>query len=210
MTRIHDVTRTISPALAVWPGDAPPVLRHVVRKEDGAGYNLTNLTLSPHTGTHADAPWHFDEAGCRADGVDISRYMGRAHVVAVARRHGGIVPADLGDADLAGLERLLLHTWVSDLGDAEWSSEFPHPTVELVDFLADRGAVLLGTDTPSMDAFDSRILPCHHRLHARGMGSLENLALKGVPDGVYDLVALPLKLAGACGSPVRAVLREIG
>ncbi|MDD5309929.1 MAG: cyclase family protein [Deltaproteobacteria bacterium] len=209
MIRIHDVSRTISPALAVWPGDAPPSLRHVVRKADGAGYNLTNLTLSPHTGTHADAPWHFDESGCRADGVDLARYMGRTHVVTVARKRGGIVPADLGNADLAGLERLLVHTWVSDLEDSEWTNEFPYPTIELVDFLADRGAVLLGMDAPSVDAFDSEDLPCHHRLYERGMGSLENLMLRGVPDGIYDLAALPLKIAGACGSPVRAVLRDI-
>ncbi|RPJ00651.1 MAG: kynurenine formamidase, partial [Chloroflexi bacterium] len=91
--------------------------------------------------------------------------------------------------------------------DNTWPEDFPYPTVELVDWLAAQGVVLLGLDSPSMDAFDSRDLPCHHRLLEQGMVHLETLCLAGVPDGVYELIAFPLKIAGVCGSPVRAVLR---
>ena len=209
MTRIFDISRTISTATAVWPGDAEFSFQHVVRIADGAGYNLTKVTMSPHTGTHADAPWHFERDGLHPARLPLAPYLGRAHVVTVARARGGIVPADLGGADLGRLERLLLHARASDLEDHEWPEEFAHPTVELVDWLADRGVVLLGLDSPSMDAFDSVDLPCHHRLAARGIATIENLKLGGVPDGVYDLAALPLKFAETCGSPVRAVLRAI-
>ena len=209
MTRLYDISRAIATTTAVWPGDAPFSCRHVVRKADGAAYNLTHVAMSPHTGTHADAPWHFEEGGAHPADVPLEPYFGRAHVVTVARARGGIVPADLAGRELAGLERLLLHTRASDRDDRDWSNDFPHPTLELVDWLADRGVVLLGVDMPSVDAFESADLACHHRLAARGVATIENLRLAGVPDGVYDLAALPLKLAQTCGSPVRAVLREI-
>jgi arylformamidase len=207
--RIWDISRTISTATAVWPGDAAFGLRHAVRIADGAGYNLTTVTMSPHTGTHADAPWHFERDGLHPAQLPLAPYLGRAHVVTVARERGGIVPADLEGARLDGLERLLIHTRASDGEDHQWPAEFAHATVELADWLAARGALLLGLDSPSMDAFDSRELPCHRRLAALGVATIENLRLAGVPDGVYELSALPLKLADTCGSPVRAVLRSL-
>jgi arylformamidase len=107
------------------------------------------------------------------------------------------------------MQRLLVHTWVSDLPDDRWPDSFPYPTLELVDWLAGRDVVLLGLDCPSVDHVDSKDLSCHHRLRQHGIAALETLCFKGVRDGVYELIALPLKLAGVCGSPVRAVLREL-
>jgi len=207
--RIIDISRTISTSTAVWPGDTPFSFRHALRIVDGADYNLTHISMSPHTGSHADAPWHFDDTGRHPAALPLEPYVGRAHVVSVHRKEGGIVPGDLASFDPAGIERLLLRTWVSDLADEKWPGDFPFPTPELVSFLADRGLVLLGADFPSMDARDSRDLVCHRLLAARGVATLENLALAGVPDGVYELIALPLKFAHLCGSPVRAVLRTL-
>ena len=207
--QLYDISRTIAPSLAVWPGDVPYSYQHALRKRDGASVNLTTLTLSAHTGSHADAPYHYRDADAHPADLPLDPYVGPAHVVTIARRAGGILPADLAAHDLTGLQRLLIHTWVSDLPDDRWPEDFPHPTPELVDWLAARGAVLLGLDCPSVDRFDSQDLPCHHRLRAQGIATLETLVLAGVPDGLYELIALPLKLAGACGSPVRAVLRTI-
>lgn len=207
--RLYDITRTISPTLAVWPGDTPFSLDHVLRTEEGASVNLTTLRLSAHTGSHADAPYHVTADGAHPADLSLERYIGRAHVVTIAREHGGIVPEDFAGRDLSGLERLLIHTWVSDLPDDRWPDDFPYPTVELADWLAAQGAVLLGLDCPSVDRFDSTDLPVHRRLLAHGIANFETLRLAGVPDGVYELIALPLKLAGACGSPVRAVLRAL-
>jgi len=207
---LYDISRTLSPSLAVWPGDRPFSYEHVLRLSDGAAVNLTTLTLSPHSGSHADAPYHTADDGPHPAELPLDRYIGPAHVITIPRRHGGIVPADLDGHDLAGMERLLIHTWVSDLPDGAWPDDFPYPTVELADWLAARGGVLLGLDSPSMDAFDSHDLPCHHRLREHGIVNLETLCLAGIPDGVYELIAFPLKLAGVCGSPVRAVLRKKG
>jgi arylformamidase len=209
MIRIYDISRTIAPDLAVWPGDAPFSFRQVLDMSIGASVNLTTLTMSAHTGTHADAPWHYDPAGEHPASLPLDRYVGLAHVVTLARKQGGIMPEDFARRDLAGVQRLLIHTWVSHLDDDAWPTDFPHLTVELVDWLAGLGVVLVGVDAPSVDAFDNVDLPCHHRLHAHGIANLESLCLKGVPDGMYELVALPLKLAGVCGSPVRAILREV-
>lgn len=208
MPKIYDISRTISPELAVWPGDSPFHFDQVLAKSQGASVNLTTLHLSAHTGSHADAPFHFTEAGEYPADVDLGKYIGSAHVVTLKRRHGGIVPEDFAGQALNGMQRLLLHTWVSDLPDHQWAEDFPYPTLAFIDWLAEKGGVLLGVDMPSVDAFDSPDLPCHHRLYQHGIVNLETLCLKNVPDGVYELVALPLKIAGVCGSPVRAILRS--
>ncbi len=207
--RLYDISRTVTSALAVWPGDAPFRYEHVLRRCDGASVNLTTLTLSPHTGSHADAPYHFLDGAPHPADLPLEPYLGLARLVTVLRRSGGIAPDDLAGRDLNGVRRLLIRTWVSELPDDTWPEDFPYLSVELVDWLAAQGVILVGLDSPSVDAFDSTELPCHHRLWQHGMVHLEALHLAGMPDGVYELIALPLKLTGVCGSPVRAVLREL-
>jgi len=209
MPRIYDISRTISPKLVVWPGDSPFSAEQVMSKTNGESVNLFTLKLSAHTGTHADAPYHYAETGQHPADLPIEKYVGPAHVATITRKSGGIVPADFAGHDLTGMRRLLIHTWVSDLPDDQWPEDFPYPTVELIDWLAAHGVVLMGVDMPSVDAFDSQTLPGHHELLKHGIVNLETLLLRDVPDGVYELIALPLKIAGVCGSPVRAVLRDL-
>lgn len=209
MKRIYDISRTLSPSLAVWPGDASFSAKQVWSKKNGYSVNLFTLTLSAHTGSHIDAPYHVDDAGVHPADLPLDPYIGPAHVATISRRLGGIVPGDFDGHDLSGMKRLLIHTWVSDLPDDQWPEDFPYPTVELADWLAGHGVALLGVDTPSVDRHDDDRLSCHHRLSRHGIANLETLTLSGVPDGFYELIALPLKIAGVCGSPVRAILRGI-
>jgi arylformamidase len=209
MTRMYDITRTVRPSLAVWPGDTPYSYQPLLKIAEGASVNLNTLRLSAHTGTHADSTYHYDDQGMHPSQMELARYIGPCQVVTVRRESGGIVPEDLQGYKLERVERLLLHTWYSDLPDEEWRNEFPHPTPALIDWLAERGCRLLGVDTPSVDHMHSKTLDTHKRMNARDMYILEILQLSGVPDGRYELVALPLKLDGVCGSPVRAILREI-
>jgi arylformamidase len=204
---IYDISRPISPQLAVWPGDAPFSYEAVLSKQDGHSVNLTTLTLSAHTGSHADAPFHYDDNGEHPADMPLEKYIGPAQVVSLSRQSGGIVPTDFADVEVGKVPRLLLHTWCSDLPAEHWPENFPYPTVELIEWLAAQNVVLLGVDMPSVDAFDSQTLDGHHALYHHGIVNLESLYLQHVPDGIYELIALPLKLAAVCGSPVRAILR---
>jgi arylformamidase len=203
---IYDITRTVQPSLAVWPGDEAYRTEHILRKSDGYAVNLTTLTMSAHTGTHADAYYHYADDGVHPARMPLEAYIGRARVVTVTKHDGALLAEDFAHVDLNGAERLLIHSHVSDLDDHEWAKTFPYLSVGLIEWLATFGIRLIGLDSPSVDAFDSQDLPCHHALRHHGMVNLETVFLRGVPDGEYQLVALPLKLADACGSPVRAVL----
>jgi arylformamidase len=206
---LYDISRTISPQTAVWPGDSAFSLSHGLRLAEGASVNLTTLHLSPHTGSHADAYYHYESDGAHPAGMPLDAYIGRARVVTVTRQKGALTPDDFARADLNSVERLLLHSHVSALDDHEWAADFPYLSVALIEWLAGLGVRLIGLDSPSVDAFDSTDLPCHHALYRHRIVNLELIRLDGVPDGDYELIALPLKLDHACGSPVRAVLRTI-
>lgn len=202
---IYDITRRITPSLPVWPGDTPYQVTPVMRMADGDPVNLTTLTTTAHLGTHADAYFHYVAAGAYVADMPLEAYIGPARVVTVARVDGPLLPDDIGDIE--GVERLLIHSAVSDLAE-EWPQQFPYLSVPLIEWLAGAGVRLVGLDSPSIDAFESEDFPCHHALYRHGMVNLESLWLRDVPDGDYELVALPLKLDGACGSPVRAILRS--
>lgn len=206
---IYDITRTVSPTLHVWPGDTSYRVTPALKIADGFSVNLMTLTLSAHTGTHADAYYHYEPDGAHPLNMPLSSYIGRARVVTVTRRDGGLLPSDFAHVDLTGAERLLIHSHVSDLPDDQWPAEFPYLSLELIEWLHSLGVVLIGLDSPSVDAFDSKELLCHHALNRYRMVNIETLQLRGVPDGDYELVALPLKLDLACGSPVRAILRTL-
>jgi arylformamidase len=204
---LYDITRTVRPSTAVWPGDAPFRADTALDMEAGASVNLTTLSLSPHTGTHADAYFHYTRAGAHPAAMPLAPYIGAARVATVSRRDGPLTPDDFAIGALDGVQRLLIRSHVSDLPDDQWPAEFPYLSVELINALESQGCVLIGLDSPSVDAFDSSDLPCHNAIRSAGMVNLELCMLRDVPDGDYELIALPLKLDLACGSPVRAVLR---
>ncbi|HEX2620135.1 MAG TPA: cyclase family protein [Phototrophicaceae bacterium] len=206
---IYDITRTVSPALVVWPGDTPFTVKKLLDLDSGNSVNLTTLTTTPHLGTHADAYYHFTRDGAHPAKMPLNAYLGRVKVVTVTRRDSALVPDDFASVDLTSTERLLIHSHVSDLPDTHWAEEFPYLSVELIEWLAGMGVRLIGLDSPSVDAFDSTALPCHHALKKHNIVNLESVYLHDVPDGDYELIALPLKLDLACGSPVRAILRTI-
>jgi len=206
--RIYDVTIPVRAGLAGWPGDTPYRFDLAWSKAAGAPVNVGRVSASIHTGTHVDAPFHFDDAGATADALGLDPFLGPARVVDV-RGRPLIRRGDLDGFVLAGTPRLLLRT-----GGWEDHSRFPEsiPVVDadVPDYLRDRGVILLGLDVPSVDHLDSKILPIHHALGSSGIAILEGLDLTAVPPGVYELIALPLKLVGADGAPVRAILREGG
>ena len=207
--RLIDISQTLHPGLPVWPGDtAFSAERTWVLSED-CPVNVSRLTLSTHTGAHADAPLHYDAHGADMAAVGLVPYLGPAQVIDVTacgvRR---ITPADLAGRLFPDTVRLILRTFVRFPHD-RWPEAFATPSPELIDLLAGQGGLLIGVDAPSLDPETSKDLPAHQAVARRGLAILEGLVLDDVAEGRYELIALPLKLAGADASPVRAVLRTL-
>lgn len=205
-TTIIDITHPLDPGLAVWPGDTPYSHRWVMRMQSGDAVNVSTLTMSAHTGTHADAPLHFDPAGASIVQRDLSHYVGLVQVVAIDHT-GPVEPDELREIPI-NAPRLLIRTPSSHRPNTEWFEDIAYPTPATVDYLAARNIVLFGTDAPSVDPIHSKTLDAHRRLAHHNMAILENLALASVTPGLYELIALPLALP-VDGSPVRAILRTL-
>lgn len=207
MVKIFDITRTINPSLAVWPGDTPFSAEVITAIKDGSSINLTTLTMSSHMGTHVDAPYHFLDDDLTMEQVPLEAYLGPATVVTVQREAGPLLPEDFPGLDWRNIQRLLVHSIASAKPLDQFPTEFVYPSPELAELMAQHGVFLFGSDAPSMDDMNSKTLPGHKALRRHRIAILEGLLLTGVPDGSYELIALPLKIAGGDGSPVRAILR---
>jgi arylformamidase len=199
-----DITRSLSPETAVWPGDRSVEWSWTAQIEEGSAVNVGGYASSTHAGTHADAPRHVADDGASVDDLPLSSFVGPAEVVDVAGAER-IRPAHVANVQAP---RVLFRTPVSSLPDSEWPEAFPVLDPETVRVLAAKNVVLVGVDTPSVDPVDSTDLPAHHALRRHGVVNLENLCLDGVAPGRYRLIALPIRLAGADAAPVRAVLDD--
>ena len=208
-TRLYDISRTLFPGMAVWPGDTPYDLRPTGSLAEGSTVNVTTITLSAHTATHVDAPYHFSDDGDTMEAVDLAAYWGVAQVVTVTKADGPLVPDDFAGYDLSRAPRLLVRSSASEADPRVFQHDYVYPSPELADHLGAHGIILYGVDGPSVDASDSKTLPGHHALQRNGILILEGLDLSEVSDGVYELSAFPLKILGGDGSPVRAVLRTL-
>lgn len=197
--RIFDISPLVTQDSPVYPGDAP--LR--IKRVSEAPALVSAFGMSPHLGAHVDAPAHLHAAGEVAD-LSLNRLLGSAQVLALSVA-GEITPQALQGKPIVA-ERLLLKTGFR-LGTS-WPEQFPYLSAESVDYLNQRHVRLIGIDTPSIDAAESEALPSHRRAVDAGMLILENLDLAAVGEGLYELIALPLKIRGLEASPVRAVLVE--
>jgi arylformamidase len=203
---IYDLTPPISERLKVWPGDTPPSRHVLYDMKQGANLTLSTLHATVHLGAHADAPSHYGDDAPAIDERNLDYYLGPCQVLRVSVPRGSCIqPGDLKIPVTA--QRLLLAT--STYPDPEhFNEDFAALSPELVEYLHDRGVKLVGIDTPSVDPFSSKDLPAHKMFLKYDMAILEGLVLKDVPPGIYELIALPLKLAGFDASPVRAILRS--
>ena len=206
--RLWDISPPVHAATPVFPGDTAYRQDWTARIGADCPVNVSALTLSPHVGAHADAPLHYDDAGAAVGALALDPYLGRCRVVHAIGCGPLVRWAHLSHA-LADLPpRVLVRTYarmpLDRFDDA--LSAFDPDTVER---LADLGVRLIGIDSASVDPADSKPLPSHQVLRRRDLRVLENLWLDEVPEGDYELIALPLKLTTADASPVRAILREL-
>ncbi|HEY8609307.1 MAG TPA: arylformamidase [Noviherbaspirillum sp.] len=206
-TPIWDISPSIHSALPVWPGDTVFRADHLWEIGNACPVHVSRLTLSTHTGAHCDAPSHFSLGAKAIDEVDLDAYLGPCrviHCVGVARVEPHHVRASLENLP----PRVLFRTYEKAPVD-RWDSQFPGVAPETITLLASHGVRLIGVDTASLDPQDSKTMDAHHAVHANGIAILEGVVLDAVPPGDYELIALPLKLAGLDASPVRAVLRPL-
>ena len=211
--KIWDISRTFSNDFAEWPGDEPFRYRITNEIAKGASVNLGAIAMSVHNGTHADARLHFDPKGESIDKAPLDIYLGRATVVDLAqaflrsKEKHLITTEDLRPhaEEIAATSRLLVKT-------GRWSdatifpNQIPVIAADVPAWLQKNGVKLLGLDLPSMDEIDSKSLQNHHALARAGIAIIESLDLSEIAPGIYNFTALPLKIAGADGAPVRAVL----
>jgi arylformamidase len=204
---IHDISPPVSAELAVWPGDTPPSREVLLDMVRGDGFTLSTLRTTVHVGAHADAPSHFGLDAPPIDQRPLEPYLGPCRVIRVEPCPGTRLGLDVLPDDL-GAERVLFATGTYP-DPRRFDDDFAALEPALVEELADRGVVLVGLDTPSVDLADSKDLPTHRVCLRRDLAILEGVVLADVPEGVYELIALPLRLVGFDGSPVRAVLRTL-
>jgi arylformamidase len=208
MQRLWDISPPVHAGSPVFPGDTPYRQVWAATLGPGCPVNVSALTLSPHTGAHADAPLHYDAEGAAIGALDLAPFLGRCRVIH-AIGCGPLVRWEHLAHALAGLpERVLVRTYPQaplDRFDADLAAFAP----DTVERLARLGVRLIGIDTASIDPADSKLLPSHQVIRRLGLRVLENLLLDDVAEGDYELIALPLKLSTADASPVRAVLREL-
>lgn len=209
MTKLWDISAPIAPGSPVFPGDTPYTQTWSATLSPGCPVNVASLTLSPHVGTHADAPLHYDAEGATAGTLALDPYLGPCRVVHVRGTASRVTLDEVADALTDPLPpRLLVRTYATAPVD-RWDPDFRALDPALIEHLADRGVVLVGIDTASIDPADCKTLQSHQVIRRRGLRVLENLVLDAVAPGDYELIALPLKLMAADASPVRAVLRPL-
>jgi arylformamidase len=205
---IYDVSLLISELLPVWPGDPPIRLTQPLHLDRGDSATVTRLDLGAHTGTHVDAAVHFVSGGSGIDALDLDMLVGPALVV-----HALEVDALSGDvlerlAIPAGTRRVLFRTRNSDLwarGHKEFDTNYVAVTKDGAEWLIDHGIQLVGVDYLSVAPFED-VVPTHRILLEAGVIPVEGLNLSEIEAGIYQLVCLPLKIAGSDGAPARVVL----
>jgi arylformamidase len=204
---ILDISVLVQPGTPEWPGDVPFTCGWSARIEQGASVNLSHVAGSPHVGTHADAPLHVRDDWPASERLPLEPFMGPVMVLDVSRAPDGPLALDADDARLAGCERLLLRT-DRTIAEGAFPAAWPVLSAATAILLAAAGVKLVGVDAPSVDERESKTLEVHQALFGGGAYVLENLDLRGVGEGRYELVALPQRLGGLDAAPVRAVLLQ--
>jgi len=201
-----DISPVVDGSIGVWPGDTPFV--HTVNRDMRSGANLTlsDIRTTVHVGAHADAPSHYATNGCDIAARRLDFYIGRCVVLHIRVKRGDRITPDHLNGKVVSAPRVLLRTGTFP-DPRNWNNDFASLSPALVEDFYQHGVMLIGIDTPSVDPFESKELEAHQVFARNDMAILEGLALDQVEEGEYELIAPPLRIAGADASPVRAILR---
>lgn len=211
MIKTYDVSLMVSEQLPTWPDDPAIKMNLSHSLEKGDACNVTALQFSTHSGTHIDAPFHFLSTGASIEQLPLDVLIGPCRVIEFSHVSQSIDRENLQKLNLEGVRRILFKT----INSEQWQKEpqvfdpnYVYLTTEGATYLNQIGMQLIGIDALSIEKFNHPGHPTHHVLLKNRVIILEGLNLSGVPEGDYELIALPLKLKGADGAPARVVLRE--
>lgn len=209
--RVIDISQPVSSESAFFPGDTPFSRQVTVSLKDSEVLNLTALTMSPHIGTHVDAPVHIrgsmDSSAEMVGALPLAPFIGPVEVVDIAPYNGAIDSSHLKQLSKGNAPRILIRTR-HHIRYQVFENDYAYFATELIDWFRENNIVLAGLDTPSVDETTSKTLDAHHRLVSHNICWLENLDLTNAPAGEYFLIALPLKFMELEASPVRAILLD--
>ncbi|MDP9897864.1 arylformamidase [Variovorax ginsengisoli] len=207
-TRLWDISPPVHEGAPVFPGDTPYQQRWAATISPGCPVNVSDIRMSPHVGAHADAPLHYDPTGAAIGAVDLTPFLGPCRVIHAIGCGPLVEWAHIAHAVDALPARVLVRTYERAPID-RWDGALAAYAPATIERLAALGVRLVGIDTASIDPADSKTLDSHQVIRRLDLRVLENLVLDDVPEGDYELIALPLKLTTADASPVRAVLRAL-
>ena len=207
-----DVTATLDPARTpVYEGNAPLAFRFMKDMRKGDPVTLSAYSLGAHSGTHIDAPMHFIRDGASIDKVPLDALIGPARVIDIPENVRAITTEELERHNWHGAKRLLFRTRASQRG---WMSsptfhrDFAFLTADAAQILVDAGVRLVGIDYLSVEEYGAILPRAHQLLLGKGIPIVEGLSLEITTGGEYDLIVLPMKVAGHEAGPARAVLRK--
>lgn len=203
-----DISPWIDPDIPTWPGDTPYTEEAVWHMGPDCPVNVGRISLSPHTGAHADAPRHYDPAGAAIGAVSLEPYLGPCRVIHCMDGGPLVRPQDIAALLHDVPPRVLLRA-CRQAAQTRWDEHFRAVAAETIELLGAHGVRLIGIDTPSLDPQQSKTMDAHRAVARHGMAILEGLVLDEVAAGDYELIALPLKFTHLDASPVRAVLRPL-
>lgn len=202
--QIYDISPLISSQLAVFPGDVSFQRNVSMDFTQGDHLSLSSINSTVHLGAHADAPSHYHPEGRSIDQMPIDIYLGSCQVVDVSRVQGEITLKAFEGIEIRAPRLLFKTNSIVDVN--QWQVDFSYLHPDVIAWLAERNVRLVGIDTPSMDHSTSKALTSHQSFFRHQIAILEGLVLTDVPEGIYKLIALPLKIAGGEASPIRAIL----
>jgi arylformamidase len=201
-----DISPIINPNIAVFPGDTTFSSKILLDFKKGDNLLLSTINTTVHLGAHTDAPNHYHKDGEDIASRDLNFYIGDCQVITVDIKRGErIYPKNINTEIKA--QRILFRT-LSFPDPDNWNNDFNSLSPELISFLSNKGVILVGIDTPSVDPYDSKDLESHNEIYKNNLAVLEGIILNDVSDDIYNLIALPLKIKGADASPVRAILTK--
>lgn len=214
LMRIYDVSVPISEVTPTYPGDPHIEIEQWAAMARGDAANVSMLHFGAHTGTHVDAPAHFIEGAGRVDALPLDVLVGRARIAEIADDVQAINAGHIASLDLNGAKRVLFKTRNSAFwaNEAEgFRTDFTYLAPDAARALVELGVRLVGIDYLSVEQFKSEGFETHTSLLSNGVVIVEGLDLREVAAGDYELICLPLRIAGGSGdgAPARAVLRTL-